>query len=75
MDISTPFGIDRIVKAAEYLLSTTRLDQHLITGTRHHSSNTDSDHKPKVVKHRARLDTSSDESDHYCQDRLSSHHY
>jgi hypothetical protein len=65
LDISLPFGIDRIVKAAEYLLSATRFDQHLITRTSQRSSDTDSDHKPKVVKHKIRHDTSSDDSDHY----------
>ena len=65
LDISTPFEINRIVKAAEYLLSAIRFDQHLITGKRHHSSDTDSDHMPKIIKHRTRHDTSSDKSDHY----------
>ena len=43
LDISTPFSIDKIVKAAMYLLSPYRFDQHLHQGSEYNSSETDSE--------------------------------
>ena len=43
LDISTPFSIDKIVKAAMYLLSPYRFDQHLHQGSEYNSSETESE--------------------------------
>ena len=53
LDVSVPFAMTRIVKAAGYLLNQRRFDQHLFAKAKYNSSDTDSDseddYKPKRV--------------------------
>ena len=64
LDVSTPFSISKIVKAAEYLLSPYRFDQHLFRGSGHNSSDTESEPEEPPRRHReAVYDSSASDSE------------
>ena len=68
LDVTKPFDIDKVVKAAEYLLSTNRFDQHLRNKSGYETSDTESeDNTPSPPKkhrrHKQPLSDSDSEGD------------
>ena len=64
LDVSVPFDISQIVKAAGYLLNKRRFDQHLFAKSKYHSSDTDTDseddYRPKRVASGSESDEAND---------------
>ena len=66
LDVTTPFKISKVVKAAEHILSPHRFDQHLLTRSGYNSSDvdeTDVPPKPKPSSKPKYREVSEDDSD------------
>jgi len=64
LDVSVPFKITKIVKAAEYLLSPNRFDKHLVTRTTLLSSDTEPEQEPRARRAKpSRIPASESDSD------------
>ena len=65
LDVTNPFHMSKIVKAAEYILSPFRFDQHLSSKPDPHSSDTESEDIIPTRHHRRRIHTAQryDDSD------------
>jgi len=63
LDVSVPFAIGHVVKAAGYILNRRRFDQHLFGGSSYNSSDTDSDSDAYRPKRVASDDTDSDQGE------------
>ena len=63
LDVSVPFKIPKIVKAAEYLLSPNHFDKHLISRTNYLSTDSDSEQETPRHTKTSKRDSSDSESD------------
>ena len=68
LDVSVPFKLAKVVKGAEHILSPHRFDQHLITRSGYHSSDTEPE--PEPVAPRYRLPKPADSSEDDSQDEV-----